>query len=127
MDGLATADVILPFIIAVDTVMIIFAFNLLKFFGDFDGVLFQVGVVGDVFDLSGNVLDYLHTKQNRKLEKKRTFLVQDLISVVAIIWESVPKRWKNMATNWMIMTEANIKRKTIPMGSSWRYVISTLT
>jgi hypothetical protein len=32
-----------------------------------------------------------------------------------------------MATNWMIMTEANIKRKTIPMGSSWRYVISTLT
>jgi hypothetical protein len=61
------------------------------------------------------------------LEKRRTFLVQDLISVVAIIWESVPKRWKNMATNWMIMTEANIKRKTIPMGSSWRYVISTLT
>lgn len=70
MDGLATADVILPFIIAVDTVMIIFTFDLLKFFGDFDGVLLQVGVVGDVFNLSGNVLDYLHT-QNKTESWKR--------------------------------------------------------
>lgn len=51
VDGLATADVILPFIIAVDTVIIIFAFDLLKFFGEFDGVLLQVGVIGHVFDL----------------------------------------------------------------------------
>ena len=37
------------------------------------------------------------------------------------MWDSVPKRWNNMATNWIIRIRPKKKTKTRPIGSSCKY------
>jgi len=45
------------------------------------------------------------------------------------MWDSVPKRWNNMATNWIMRIKPKKKTKTRPIGSSCKYslVIKTYT
>jgi hypothetical protein len=55
-------------------------------------------------------------------ESSSDFLLQvRLSSVEAKICEIVPKRWNNIAVNWMIKINAKKNTNTKPIGSSWRY------
>lgn len=47
-----------------------------------------------------------------------SFWLQQVSSVEARICDSVPKRWNNMATNWMIRINPKKKTNTKPIGSS---------
>ena len=52
---------------------------------------------------------------------RRTLDDPHVSSVEARICEMVPKRWNNIATNWMIKMRAKKNTNTRPMGSSCRY------
>ncbi len=59
------------------------------------------------------------------LTSSSLLLQRQFSSVEARMCEMVPKRWKIMATNWMMMIREKKNTRTIPMGSRWRYSFVT--
>lgn len=61
-------------------------------------------------------------------DRSSVFLLkQKFSSVEAKMCDRVPKRWNNMAVNWMIRMRAKKNTNTRPMGSSCRYSLLMCT
>lgn len=96
--------------------------------------MMKIGFFFENISLQENLLGICRLSSNSKtklvvLRKYVTFLEQKkkLSSVAAKIWAMVPKRWNNMAVNWMTKMRAKKKTNTRPMGSNWRYSLVMCT
>jgi len=108
--------------------VVVQAAQLLHVPDDLDGVSVDQRVGRSVVDLQRKfrIFVFLYFYSGGGRVRFLTFLLQyQLSSVEARMCEMVPKRWNNMAKNWITKIRAKKNTNTKPIGSSCKYSLLT--